>query len=201
MTRTKTILLLLFALLLLWLGGFAWFVMFSAFLPPADPSEEKTDAVVVLTGGDMRIETGLNLYAEGLAPNLFISGVHPDVTKFEIMQMWKGYGSLPECCLTLGYHATTTAENAQEIKEWIGPLGYRSIRLVTANYHMPRALLEVTYALPGIKIIPHPIVQPDLKPSQEWFWRLMAIEYHKTLFRRLTLFGDYILSLPGKISS
>ena len=59
------------AVILVWLGGFAWFVV-SSYLIRDDPSSS-TDAIVVLTGGRQRLETGLELLAAGKAKKLFIS--------------------------------------------------------------------------------------------------------------------------------
>lgn len=163
-----------------WGFGLAAFTASVLTMKPEHPGET-TDAIVVLTGGKNRVETGLLLFSQKAAPQLFITGVHKDVTPQEIMA--KHDGPLPECCLTLGYEATSTRMNAAETKEWIAKTGFKTIRVVTSNYHMPRALLELRRSLPGVTIIPNPIIQPDISPHHEYFWRLMAIEYHKTIFR------------------
>lgn len=166
-------------------------------MKPEQP-DTKTDVVVVLTGGSDRIETGLDLWATDSAPNLFITGVHKDVTKNEILNMWKGKGSLPECCITLGYKAFTTTQNAEEIQEWLEGKNFSSIRIVTSNYHMHRAFLEFSHALPGIKIITHPIEQPDITPDDEYFWHVIFSEYHKSIFRMITILFDKPALLTGE---
>ena len=42
-----------------------------------------------------------------------------------------------------------TNGNAIEAKQWIEQNGIKTITLVTANYHMPRSLLEFKKALPN----------------------------------------------------
>ncbi len=171
-------------MILLWVGGYVAYLMWVYSIRP-DNLTEKTDAIVILTGDDYRIETGLALWAEGLAPELFISGVHKDVKPQEIMAEWQGEKTLPLCCLTLGYEAETTIGNASETKKWIEEKHIKSIRLVTSAYHMPRSILEFDILSPDIRIIQHPVAKNDLKPEEERFWRQSITEYHKLLARIL----------------
>lgn len=165
-----------------WGTGFALFILTSLVRAPAD-SGLKSDAVVVLTGGDGRIEEGLELFASGSAPNLFISGVHKDVKESEIRSLWKDAPPLPACCIILGHEALSTTQNAFETRDWVRQKHFETIRLVTADYHMNRALLELSRALPGIRILPHPIRQPSWTPDHPRFRWLYFTEYDKTLFR------------------
>lgn len=186
MTFIKYILTPFILIFTLWLAGHVWFAVSTLTMRPQS-TLETTDAIVVLTGGDQRIETGLALFARGRAQHLFITGVHPDVSKSDIEKMWAEQTSLPPCCITLGHQATTTIGNGVETKEWIAAQNYTSIRLITSDYHMNRALLELHHVLPGIEIIPHPIMQPNLGIKNRHFWELLVSEYHKTLFRGLTI--------------
>lgn len=170
------------AALILWIGGFFVFTV-SAMTAKPKGANETTDAIVVLTGGSNRIEEGLSLFASGRGTHLFISGVFRDVKKREILSLWAGDHALPPCCVTLGYEADTTVQNAAETRNWLEAEGYNSVRLVTGNYHMPRAMMELRHALPGIDIYAHPIKQADLKISTRWYWILMFSEYHKCLYR------------------
>ncbi len=182
----KKILMLFLLLGFLWAFGFGVFAVATMMLSP-QKTAIKTDAIVVLTGGNNRIYEGLSLYAERLAPELFISGVFKDVTQEEIRAMWDGDATLPECCLTLGYAATTTEQNGEETKGWARDNDIKSIRLVTGNYHMLRSLLEMKSALPDTLVIIHPVEQPDLPRNQRRFWELLFSEYHKTLYRGMQL--------------
>jgi uncharacterized SAM-binding protein YcdF (DUF218 family) len=173
-------------LLLLWALGFAVYIFSSLSMKPEKP-DRATDAVVVLTGGDKRVETGLSLLADGQSKYLFISGVNPQVTEGEIRVMWKGQPPLPACCIALGRHSGTTIENARETREWIESMKFSSIRLVTANYHMHRALLELSHVMPDLEIIPHPIVPPDVPAFSRKYWILLLSEYNKILLRTASL--------------
>lgn len=182
----KIIFLLPLSLLLLWASGFAFFSAFAIFAKPQF-AKEKTDAIIVLTGGSQRIEEGLKLFAQRKSEELFISGVHKDVIKNDITFLWKSNTELPPCCITLGYRATTTEENAQEVKEWVAINNIKTIRLVTGNYHIARSLLEFYTAIPGIKIYAHPVSQTELTLESSHFWRLLFSEYNKILYRSLQL--------------
>ena len=142
----------------------------------------ETDAIVVLTGGSGRIETGLDLLAQGLAARLFISGVGPSVSAGTLVD-----GSMPNRDallekIAVGDEAEDTPGNAIETATWASAYEVTSIRLVTAAYHMPRALRELRWAMPDVTVIPHPVFPDQVK--SEW-WRypgttgLLSREYSK----------------------
>ena len=186
MTKTRLLTFCFFTLPMVWVIGLVVFAMVSLSASPQKPAQT-TDAIVVLTGGQNRIDQGLILFAQGKASNLFISGVHPDVKKYDITKRWAGETSLPPCCISLGKHATSTIENASETAEWAAEHDIKSIRLVTSNYHMARAKLELSAAMPNVRIITNPIQQDDLDTSERRIWRLMFSEYHKFLLRYVQL--------------
>lgn len=186
MQKRKLIPILFFSLPALWLAGFAVFSVVSLLGLP-EKSARTTDAIVVLTGGQNRVDQGLILFAEGKASHLFISGVHKDVKKREITSRWAGETSLPPCCIALGKDATTTIENASETAEWAEENDIQSIRLVTSNYHMPRAKLELSKAMPEVEILANPIKQDDLDTAEKRIWHLLFSEYHKYLLRFMQL--------------
>ncbi|HZH26752.1 MAG TPA: YdcF family protein [Azospirillaceae bacterium] len=152
---------------------------------PREPLEagERTDAIVVLTGGSERLSAGVELLAAGLAGVLYISGVHPDVDRARIQKVTGLAPGRFDCCIELGYAAASTAGNALETAQWIRSRQVRSVRLVTAHYHMPRSLLEFRAALPDVRIVPHPVAPPRVR-LDAW-WRhpgtatLLAAEYLK----------------------
>lgn len=171
------------AIILVWLGGFAWFVASSYLLRP-DPSST-TDAIVVLTGGRQRLETGLELLAAGKAKKLFISGVNQRVDREELL---RSLGPLPEnaaCCILIGHTADNTFGNARESADWMREEGYRSLRLVTGWYHMRRSLLEFERAMPRVRVVPHPVFAHRVDPERWWSWHgaplLVLGEYDKFL--------------------
>ena len=136
---------------LVWLAGLIWFAgtIPNDVVDPYSPA----DAIVVLTGGSQRFETGLDLLAAGKGKQLFISGVHQGVTVADLMHQAHRAPDRPACCVVLGHEADSTLGNALETAAWMRREGYHSLRLVTAAYHMRRSLLEFARVMPEMTII------------------------------------------------
>lgn len=174
---------LVLGLLLSWLAGLVWF---TATVPDrVEDATTHTDAIVVLTGGRDRLDTGIALLALGRADKLLVSGVHKGIDIAEILHVTHTKRPDLTNSITLGHSADDTIGNAAETAAWVAEERIGSLRLVTAAYHMRRSLLEFRLALPGVTIIPHPVF-PDRVKSREW-WRwpgtatLLATEYSKYL--------------------
>src|SRR5260370_20233081 len=174
---------LVLAMFLLWLGGLVLCVA-SSLLMRVDPATP-TDAIVVLTGGRLRLETGLELFAAGRAKKLFVSGVNQRVDRDELL---RALGPLPQraaCCIAVGHEADNTLGNARETANWMHEEGYKSLRLVTSWYHMRRGLLEFGRAMPQAAMIAHPVFAHHLDPERWWSWHgapmLIIGEYDKYL--------------------
>lgn len=171
--------------ILLWGTGFVIFT--AAIYYMNEPvTDEMVDGAIVLTGGTNRVEKGLDLLAEQKITNLLVSGVHKDVEIKDIMALWGKKENVPPCCITLGREAGNTIGNAQEAKKWIDHGELKKVYLITANYHMPRALLEFNHEIPYVKIIPFPVKPENFDPKDRTFWRIDLLEYHKllvTIFR------------------
>jgi uncharacterized SAM-binding protein YcdF (DUF218 family) len=173
---------------LLWAAGLAWFATPLATKDKGAP----TDAIIVLTGGSLRLQSGFKLLGEGKGRKLFVSGVNQEVKLNQLLRLAGNAPNWAACCVVLGYQADDTLGNALETAEWMRREKYRSLRLVTAWYHMRRSLLEFERAMPDIAIVPHP-VYPDRKRLAHWWeWRRTAVlivgEYVKylgALFRPL----------------
>lgn len=178
----RTIFQFVAAITLLWLAGFAFYAG-SSLLMKDDAPGKTTDAIVVLTGDNRRIETGLALLAQGLSKHFFVSGVYKDVKEQEIRQMWKGEPPLPACCIALGRTAKSTIQNGQETAQWIKAMKFSSVRLVTSSYHMHRAVMELSHAAPGLTIVRSPVTDPAAGPATFRLWQLLFLEYNKTLAR------------------
>jgi uncharacterized SAM-binding protein YcdF (DUF218 family) len=125
--------------LLLYVLGYALF----AVLLPRPAGEERTDAVVVLTGGSGRLERGFDIVERGLARRMLISGVERTVRPVELAEAYKVDQRLFDCCVTLGRESFDTRSNADEVARWAERRRIRSIRLVTNDLHMPRARYEL----------------------------------------------------------
>ncbi len=160
----------------------AWLLGFAAFmLSLGKPLEDrKTDAIVVLTGGSGRILRGIEVLRAGDAKRMLVSGVDPDVRPGEFAAEYKIDRRLFACCVDLGWQAVDTRSNADETAKWVKRHNYKSVRLVTSDWHMPRARLELAHALKGVEVVGDPV------PSQPRFAMLFR-EYHKYLVRRIAL--------------
>lgn len=176
----------LFTLVLLWALGWMWFAASVASMKPYDETI-KTDAIIVLTGGDKRVNTGLDLLAADKAKFLFISGVNQKVKPQDLVALWHGDREKVLPRITLGYAADSTAQNAIESQQWIRDNNIKSVRLVTANYHMTRSLLMFHNAMPELEIYKHPVMPDDFVPWKEQFWPLTFQEYNKALASWLRL--------------
>jgi uncharacterized SAM-binding protein YcdF (DUF218 family) len=168
----------------LWLGGLAYFVASS--LSIRSDQSTSTDAIVVLTGGRLRLETGFQLFAAGRAKKLFVSGVNQRVDQGELLRAFGPLGERAACCIVLGHEADNTFGNARETANWMQEEGYRSLRLVTSWYHMRRGLLEFGRAMPQVTIIADPVFAPHVDAEDWWSWRglleLIITEYDKFLW-------------------
>ena len=167
----------------LWVAGL---FQFASLVPKQVlDSSTPTNAIVVLTGGSRRLGEGLELLSQGLAEKLFVSGVYRGVDVRELLQIVRRNPRELETRIGIG-NATNTAENALETMVWMRTREYRSLRLVTAAYHMPRSLLEFRHAMPAVTLVPHPVFPENVKQDRWWVWpgtgSLMASEYNKFLF-------------------
>ncbi len=170
----------LVVLALLWLAGFAWFLRLAE-RPPPPPA--RADAIVALTGGAGRVEAALRLLAEGRARIALVSGVG-GAAEFAALARRAGVDPALGARVTLGRAALTTRGNAAETAAWVRANDAHSLLVVTASYHMPRALAELARAMPGVALHPVPV-------AADASWRLLAGEYVKFLAAELglTAFG------------
>lgn len=173
--------LLAFAAILYALG----FAMFAVTLgDPAADETPKLDAIVAITGGKGRIERGVDLLAEGKGKRLLIAGADPSVRKADLIHRLGGKERLFDCCIDLGSESVDTRSNAEETKRWLKRQRYKSVRLVTSDWHMRRARYEFNRQLDAdIEIV------PDAVRTEPNFMTLFA-EYNKYLLRRLSVWLD-----------
>jgi uncharacterized SAM-binding protein YcdF (DUF218 family) len=165
--------------------GFAWFVHVAT--TPAQPPPQ-ADGIVALTGGADRVETALRLLAEGRADKLLLSGIGGNAELATLARL-AGVDPAPiEARVTLGRNATTTRGNADETAAWARENAIRSLIVVTAGYHMPRALAEIERAAPNLTLYPLPVTPRTLRDAAAApRLRLMAEEYVKFLAASLDL--------------
>ena len=163
-------------ILLLYVLGYAVFVV----LLPTPADDRKTDAIVVLTGGPKRIDRGLDLLEQGRARRMLISGVARTVRPVELAVETGRDPALFECCVDLGRESVDTRSNAEETARWLERHRFRTLRLVTTDWHMPRAGFELSRRVGDVEIL------PDAIESDPSFRQLFA-EYNKYLLRRMAV--------------
>ncbi|HEX8442918.1 MAG TPA: YdcF family protein [Allosphingosinicella sp.] len=163
-------------LLLFYILGYALF----AVLLPGAGDDRRTDAIVVLTGGAKRLERGIDLLQRGRAERMLISGVDRAVRPSELAARYKAEQRLFDCCIDLGREAVDTRSNAEETANWLERHKFKSVRLVTTDWHMPRARLELSRKSDGLAIV------TDAIESSPRF-RTLFTEYNKFVLRQAAI--------------
>jgi uncharacterized SAM-binding protein YcdF (DUF218 family) len=166
-------------LAVLWTGGFVWFVR-QSMIPPEPPPQ--ADGIVVLTGGAGRVEAALRLLQEGRAPLLLISGAGA-LSELDGIVHRAGIADATPFAgkVTIGHAATSTYGNAAETAAWARAHDIGSLIVVTAGYHMARAMTELSRAMPAVRLIPYPVVLPAMRRTSPAMLKLLAGEYTKWL--------------------
>lgn len=174
---------------------------FFVFLNQLPQSEVKpwrdADGIVVLTGGSSRVSDAMELLAVGYGKRLLISGVHPTNGAADIQRSLPESQPLLRCCVDLDHSAINTRSNAVETRRWVRERGFHSLIVVTSNYHMPRAIVELSHAMPDVALIPFPVVGDKWNDDPWWTsgaaFRLLLREYAKYIVAevrvRLDRFG------------
>jgi uncharacterized SAM-binding protein YcdF (DUF218 family) len=142
---------------------------------PKPAGDERTDAIIVLTGGTGRLDRGFALLGRGLARRMLISGVARTVRPQELVAAYHVDPRLFACCITLGREAFDTRSNADEVARWLEREHVRSIRLVTNDLHMRRARYEIEKRIGGAVTIVSDAVPTDADARQ------IFVEYNKFL--------------------
>ncbi len=172
----------LLGLVIAWVAGFAAFVHRAAQPTPVPP---RTNGIVVLTGGEDRVQAALKLLVDGRADRLLVTGIGGGANLKDLARL-TGMDARPLADrVTLGRGAASTRGNAEETAAWAAAYGIRSLIVVTAFYHMPRAVTEMRRALPSVTLYPDAVLPPGMQRGDglgTWAGlRLMAEEYTKFL--------------------
>jgi len=184
----RTGLLLCAAAALVLAAGFAWFI-------GRVPAHEirlsgNADGIVALAGGASRISDAIELLASGRGRRLLISGVNRTTSTNAISRLNPEFEKWVRCCVDFD-RSVNTLGNAIEIRRWAEQNGLHSLIVVTSNYHMPRALAEIAHQLPGVALMPFPVITERQRAEPWWAsrttTRLMLTEYMKLIFARLRM--------------
>ncbi len=162
--------------------------------------ERRADGIVVLTGGSSRVSDAVELLAGGYGRRLLISGVHPTNDANDISRSLPEARSFIACCVDLDYSAVNTRSNAAQTRRWAHERGFKSLIVVTSNYHMPRAIVELAHAMPDIELIPYAVVGERWRDEPWWTSgptvRLLLSEYAKYVAAELRVrLADFGLDL------
>lgn len=148
------------------------------------PSElDRADAIIVLTGGQSRVDAAVDLLRSGKGKRLLISGVNPIADRDDLRAATGGDPDLFACCVDIDHAALDTIGNAEESAKWVTSHAYGKVIVVTNNYHMPRSLLEMRRFIGSVELMPYPVVNTRLD-NGSWMTRpdavrVMFTEYAK----------------------
>jgi uncharacterized SAM-binding protein YcdF (DUF218 family) len=149
------------------------------------------DGIVALTGGPFRINDALDLLAAGRGKRLLISGVNPVTRPVEISRLVPEHQRWFACCVDIDHSATNTIGNAVETRRWVKARGFQSLIVVTANFHMPRAMFVLGHELPDVVLVPYGVVSDKVHIEAWWenpeTVRLLLLEYLKYIVARVRL--------------
>ena len=113
------------------------------------------DAAIVLTGGPDRLTDAARLLSTGVTKHLLISGVGGRADLDDLVRVAPSLAPYSSCCVDLGHQAQNTRGNAEEAALWARDKNYKSLAIVTAGFHLPRAMLEVRALLPDRTLYPY----------------------------------------------
>ncbi|MEM1288555.1 MAG: YdcF family protein [Pseudomonadota bacterium] len=149
------------------------------------PNKPSADGMVVVTGGQGRIEAAMHLLESGAAKRLLISGVHQNTNASTLVARTNGDAATFECCVDLDFAALDTAGNAREAAKWLSDNQFSSALVVTSSYHVPRTLAELSALAPQVELIAYPVEpafnqgRSDASSLHGWPIPLLAREYVK----------------------
>jgi uncharacterized SAM-binding protein YcdF (DUF218 family) len=174
---------------------FLWFIRQ---MPEVEVAPTRdADGIVALTGGPFRINDALDLLAAGRGKRLLISGVNPATRVVEISRLVPEHQRLFKCCVDIDHSATNTIGNAIETRRWARARGIKSLIVVTANFHMPRAMVELARELPDVTLVPFGVVSEKVRVEAWWenseTARLLFLEYLKYIVARVRVWLPFLL--------
>ncbi|HEX3887443.1 MAG TPA: YdcF family protein [Phenylobacterium sp.] len=178
----------LLVLAMIWAAGL---VAFAERVQRSTPTQEPqaADGIVALTGANSneRIAAAIQLLADHKGRRVLVSGVNREVSREQLRVASGAVRRLYDCCVDLGFTAADTVGNARETAEWARAMRFNSLIIVTSDYHMPRAMLELRAVLrpPAATFQTYAVPTAALKTRHWWrspgAARLLVVEYSKYL--------------------
>lgn len=172
-------------------------IWFSGLLAYAGRVQQQTPArapapaqgIVVLTGAgsNQRIAAAMSLLEDDYGNRVLVSGVNRKASREDIRNVSRAVRRLYDCCVDLGFTAADTVGNARETAAWAQAMRYNRLIIVTADYHMPRAMLELNAVLRDTGVTTQTYAVPTRALKDRRWWRnpaatrLMVVEYCKYL--------------------
>ena len=130
---------------------------------------EKADAIAVFSGDSgARTERAVELLKDGYADYLILSGgkVYDNVTMAELMKKHAIKLGVDESKILIDNEALTTNENAEFTTNMIEENNFKSVIVVTSDYHTRRSKLAMEKALENT-LIDGEEVEVTVTPSKE----------------------------------
>ena len=174
-------------------AGFLWFV--NRIEASEGAPARNADGIVALTGGPLRINDALELLAAGRGRRLLITGVNPVTRPNQISRLMPEHQHWFACCVDID-HSANTIGNAIETRRWVRARGFQSLIVVTANYHMPRAMAELAHELPDVALVPYSVLSDKVRVESWWenpeTARLLLLEYGKYIVAKIRMWMPWL---------
>ncbi|KJS17693.1 MAG: hypothetical protein VR69_04005 [Peptococcaceae bacterium BRH_c4b] len=169
--KKRMFILLAAGIVLIALG--AVFTSFAGRLLVLDEPPRKADVIVVL-GGDSgeRVERAVSLYRAGYAPYMIVSGgqLYRNITQAGVMKDHAVSLGVPADKIILENRAESTYDNATFCKEIIDEHGFKSVMVVSSNYHMQRVkfIFRKVFKNSGTTLVYCAAQEPKFNPNRWW---------------------------------
>ncbi len=158
---------------------------------------QPADAIVAISGGDTdaRARTAIQLYQDGWAPKLILSGAALDkrgISNAGAMRQLALRAGVPDSAILIDEQAVDTAGNAQGLRPIVREYALKRIIVVTSPYHQRRASTEFTRALGDeVVVVSRPTYEDQYWPEDRWWsnpygWYLAISEMTKLIYLQVT---------------
>ncbi len=136
---------------------------------------ETADVIVMLAGGrrDERVRQAADLYREGYAPLVVLSGTGAQTFGFSIPEVMRRQAishGIPPSALLFESTSTSTVEQAREIRSVLEGHRVRRAIVVTSTYHSRRAayVFHKGFAGSRVALTFYPVQRDSFNPVRWW---------------------------------